>query len=143
MSKYPQMEWPDGGADAPELFRLFKQKMNLVCEDNEITDPTRIATKIKIGLGDEGLRRLNASGLTDPKVVANEDAPAYRELLGKDSDLTLTNAISLGRQHEAATKGVEQLQAMNQTTSCIDHMRRIPPSREKKANTGQTTRECL
>ena len=54
--------------DAPSLadtFKLFKQRMQLVCEDNEVTDVVKIARKIKIGLGDEGLHRLNASGLSD------------------------------------------------------------------------------
>ena len=64
------MQWPEAAdADsAAELFRLFKQKMTLVCEDNETTDQASIARKIKIGLGDEGLRRLNASGLTQDQL---------------------------------------------------------------------------
>ncbi|ELU10672.1 hypothetical protein CAPTEDRAFT_191036 [Capitella teleta] len=54
-----------GVADA---LRMYKQKMTLVCEDNEVTEPAAIARKIKIGLGDEGLRRLNASGLTEQQL---------------------------------------------------------------------------
>ena len=53
---------------APNLadtLKLFKQKIALVCEDNEVTDSTKIARKLKIGLGDEGLSRLNASGLSE------------------------------------------------------------------------------
>ncbi|ELT95445.1 hypothetical protein CAPTEDRAFT_187067 [Capitella teleta] len=54
-----------GVADA---LRMYKQKMTLVCEDNEVTEPAAIVRKIKIGLGDEGLRRLNASGLTEQQL---------------------------------------------------------------------------
>ena len=62
-AKYPTMYW-----DTPnkaDTFKLFKQKMCLVCEDNEVTDKVKLARKLKIGLGDEGLRRLNASGLSE------------------------------------------------------------------------------
>ena len=43
----------------------YKQRLLLVCEDNDVTENERIARKIKIGVGDNGLRRLNASGLPD------------------------------------------------------------------------------
>ena len=46
-------------------FKLYKQRLLLVCEDNDVTENERIARKIKIGVGDEGLRRLNTSGLSD------------------------------------------------------------------------------
>ena len=59
-SKYPSMNW--AAHDVADTFMLFKL---LVCEDNEVTNNEKIARKIKIGLGDEGLRRLNASELTD------------------------------------------------------------------------------
>ena len=61
-AKYPTMNWDT--PNRPEVFKLFKQRMSLVIEDNEVTDKPKIARKIKIGLGDEGLRRLNASGLS-------------------------------------------------------------------------------
>ena len=57
------MNW--AAHDVADTFKLFKQRLLLVCEDNEVTNNEKIAGKIKIGLGDEGLRRLNASGLTD------------------------------------------------------------------------------
>ena len=44
---------------------LFKQKMKLYIEDGNITDDAAKARKISIGVGDVGLRRLNASGLSD------------------------------------------------------------------------------
>ena len=62
-SKYPLMNWES--PNLADTLKLFKQKMTLVCEDNEVTDSTKIARKIKIGLGDEGLSRLNASGLSE------------------------------------------------------------------------------
>ncbi|XP_064642786.1 uncharacterized protein LOC135497049 [Lineus longissimus] len=40
--------------------------MELFCEDEGITDKPKKALKILRGIGDEGLRRLNASGLSDP-----------------------------------------------------------------------------
>ena len=43
----------------------FKQKMTLYVEDENIVTATAQARKICRGIGDEGLRRLNASGLTD------------------------------------------------------------------------------
>jgi len=39
--------------------------MNLYLEDEEITDAGKQARKICRGIGDEGLKRLNASGLSD------------------------------------------------------------------------------
>ena len=63
MSKYPSMNW--NAPDVADTFKLYKQRPLLVCEDNDVTENDRIARKIKIGLGDEGLRRINASGLSD------------------------------------------------------------------------------
>ena len=63
MSKYPSMNW--NALDVADTFKLYKQRLLLVCEDNDVTENERICRKIKIGVGDEGLRRLNASGLSD------------------------------------------------------------------------------
>ena len=52
--------------------KLFKQRLLLVSEDNEVTNDEKIAHKIKIGVGDEGLRCLNASDLSD----ADQKKPA-------------------------------------------------------------------
>ena len=70
-SKYPVMNW--AAPDVAETFTLFKQRLLLVCEDKEVEDQEKIARKIHIGLGDEGLRRLNASGLSaaDQKIPTN------------------------------------------------------------------------
>ena len=59
----PMMNWES--QDTPEAFSLFKQKIELYLEDEEITDAEVISRKIRRGIGDEGLKRLNASGLTD------------------------------------------------------------------------------
>ena len=61
------MDWSD--SDLSEAMSLFKQKMSLYLEDEEITNDAAKARKISIGVCDEGLRRLNASGLsaTDKK----------------------------------------------------------------------------
>ena len=62
-SKIPEMNW--GSDNISEALTLFQQKMTLYTDDEEITDPEKIARKICRGIGDEGLRRLNASGLTE------------------------------------------------------------------------------
>ena len=61
MSKYPSMNW--NAPDVADTIKLYKQRLLLVCEGNDVTENERIAGKIKIGVGDEGLRRINASGL--------------------------------------------------------------------------------
>ena len=62
-SHIPVMDWscPDLG----DAIGLFKQKMTLFLEDENILTAVGQARKICRGIGDEGLRRLNASGLTD------------------------------------------------------------------------------
>ena len=59
----PIMNWCD--PDLSEAMSLFKQKMTLFIEDEEITEEAKQARKICRGIGDAGLRRLNASGLTE------------------------------------------------------------------------------
>ena len=39
--------------------------MSYYCEDEDITDPGKIALKILRGIGNEGLKRLNASWMSD------------------------------------------------------------------------------
>lgn len=50
----PMMNWSD--PDLSEAMSLFKQKMNLYMEDEEITDAGKQARKICRGIGDEGLK---------------------------------------------------------------------------------------
>ena len=63
MSKYPEMNWK--GPDLLAEFKIFKQRMTLVLQDQEVTNLTKKAIKIKIAVGGEGLRRLNTSGLSE------------------------------------------------------------------------------
>ena len=44
---------------------FFPSPMTLFLEDEEITNKAKQARKICRGIGDEGLKRLNASGLSD------------------------------------------------------------------------------
>lgn len=57
------MNW--NSSDLSEAFGLYKQKMILFLEDEQITDEAAQARKICRGVGDEGLKRLNASGLDE------------------------------------------------------------------------------
>ena len=51
--------------DLSEAMSLFRQKMCLYLDDKKIEDGVKQARKISCGIGEEGLRRLNASGLSD------------------------------------------------------------------------------
>ena len=64
------MNW--GATNLAEEFTLFRQHMTLCLLDNEVKDPRKIAVKIKIAIGNEGLKRLNASNLSD---VDQNDPP--------------------------------------------------------------------
>lgn len=62
-SHVPTTNWAD--PDLSEAISLFKQKMTLYLEDEEIAYEAKQARKICRGIGDERLKRLNASGLSD------------------------------------------------------------------------------
>ena len=62
-SRIPEMNWATENHE--EALQLFKQTMSYYCEDKDITDPGKIALKILKGIGNEGLKRLNASGMSD------------------------------------------------------------------------------
>ena len=57
------MNWASENRE--EALQLFKQTMPYNCEDEDITVPGKIALKILRGIGNEGLKRLNASGMSD------------------------------------------------------------------------------
>ena len=57
------MNWSD--PDLNEAMSLFKQKITLYIENEEITDETKQARKICCGIGDQGLRLLIVSGITE------------------------------------------------------------------------------
>ena len=42
-SKYPSMKW--NAPDIADTFKLYKQRLLLVCEDNDVTENERIASK--------------------------------------------------------------------------------------------------
>ncbi|XP_033105044.1 uncharacterized protein LOC117107452 [Anneissia japonica] len=62
MTRYPEMNWK--AIDLAEEFTLFKQRKELCLIDNEVTEAAKQAIKIKIALGNEGLRKINTSGLS-------------------------------------------------------------------------------
>ena len=62
-SRIPEINWASENHE--EALQLFKQIMSYYCEDEDITDPGKIALKILKGIGNEGLKRLNASGMSD------------------------------------------------------------------------------
>ena len=59
----PVMNW--SGEDIAENLRLYKDKMNLYLMDENITDNTKKARKILRSIGDDGLRKLYGSSLTE------------------------------------------------------------------------------
>lgn len=62
-SHLPMMNW--SGPDLSEAISLFKQKMCLYIEDEKIVDEAKRVRKICRGIGDEGVKRLNASRLSE------------------------------------------------------------------------------
>ena len=65
MARYPEMNWKY--PDLAEELKLFRQRMKLCLDDNDVNDPKKRAVKIKIAIGNEGLRRINSSGLSEPE----------------------------------------------------------------------------
>ena len=62
-SRIPEMNWASENHE--EALQLLKQTRSYCCKDEDITDPGKIALKILRGIGNEGLKRLNASGMSD------------------------------------------------------------------------------
>ena len=60
---YPTMNWEVD--DTGEALALFRQKMELYFDDEDISDKKIQARKICRSIGDEGLKKLNASGLSE------------------------------------------------------------------------------
>ena len=54
-SKMPIMDWKHG--PLVDSFKALKARMELFLMDNEVTDKAKQSIKIKIALGDEGMRR--------------------------------------------------------------------------------------
>ena len=62
-TKYPEMDWK--APDVSDEFKIFKQRMTLCLKDNNVTDGEKVAVKITLALGTEGLKKMNASSLSD------------------------------------------------------------------------------
>ena len=62
-ARIPQMNWATDNHE--EALQLFKSNISVYCEDEEITDDRKKALKILRGIGDEGTRRLQVSGLSE------------------------------------------------------------------------------
>ena len=126
-TKYPTMNWEL--PNTAEAFKIFKQKLLLVCEDNEIKEDKKIARKIMIGIDDEGLKHLNASNLTED----DKEKPAklwkffddqlrvsvnfrihrlalmqYRQQEGESLDEFVTRARTLGQQCSFEVKDLQE-----------------------------------
>ena len=51
--------------DVADEFRIFRQRMDLFFEDQDVVAPEKRALKLKIAIGGEGLRRIEQSGLSE------------------------------------------------------------------------------
>ena len=63
----PAFDW--GAANLAEELSFFKRQFELALEDDGVTDLCRASVKLKRALGKEGLRRLDASGLKEERLV--------------------------------------------------------------------------
>ena len=59
-TKLPYLDW--NYQLLMDSFRAFKARIGLYFEDNNIIDDAKQSIKLKIACGDEGMRRLLASG---------------------------------------------------------------------------------
>ena len=73
----PTMNWCE--ENLGESLMLFKQKIQLYIEDQDIKNQAAQARKIIIGLGDEGLRRLNASDFDNDQKKVPENIWKFLE----------------------------------------------------------------
>ena len=62
MAKFPELNW--NATNMAEEFKLFRQRMELCFADHGTVDKVKQSTKIQIAVGNEGLKRINASGLS-------------------------------------------------------------------------------
>ena len=60
---FPLMNW--SGDQVFENFKLYERKLGLYFEDEGITDGDKQARKVLRSIGDEGLRLLDGSALSD------------------------------------------------------------------------------
>ena len=63
MPRFPELD--RYAKDLVEELKIYKQRMELCLEDNEINDREKQSDKIKIATEKTGLKRLNTSTLSD------------------------------------------------------------------------------
>ena len=63
MAKFPEMD--RSAKDLTETFTLFREHLELFLQDGGVTEGPKQATKIKLALGNQGLWRLNTSGMSE------------------------------------------------------------------------------
>ena len=83
--------------DLSEAISLFRQKICLYLDDEEIEDGVERARKICRGLRDEGLRRLNASGLSDDDKKSPQFVDFFRGPGGYTTNLAEHTHAFLGK----------------------------------------------
>ena len=66
-AKIPTFNWD--ALDMSTHLRTFKRRMHLYLEDQEIDNLNKAALKLKLALGEEGIKRLDASGLTEDQMT--------------------------------------------------------------------------
>ena len=126
-----------------DSFRAFKARIGLYFEDNNIMDDAKQSIKLKIACGDEGMRRLLASGLSDnelkdPKVIFDfletqldgtlkinfrVHRLEYSHLM-QNTEEPITTFVSRLREREF--KGEVKLHLKPDSTPYIDAPRRTP-----------------
>ena len=82
MSKHPTMDLP--AQNLAETFQLFKQGMNLICDDDGVMDSRKIAVR------SEGFKRINTSTLGDDR---KKDPPKLYTLYKYQLDVHLNFRI--------------------------------------------------
>ena len=84
-----------------EAFTTFRARMDLYLEDQNVTDAGKQATKIKIALGDEGMRRILTSGLTDAQA---KDPKQVYDLIESQLDPSIQVSFRVHRLEFANTR---------------------------------------
>ena len=96
----PTMDW--AFKPLPEALKIFKARIELYFEDQNIQDAGKRATKIKVAIGDEGMRRLLNSGLTEEEKKLPDK---IWELLENEVDYTVKISF---RVHRLEFAGIRQ-----------------------------------
>ena len=101
----PQMNWME--SDLAEQLTLFKQTMNLYLADEEIVDNEKKSLKIQRGVGIEGLKRLNASGLSEVEIKNPENIwKFFEDQLNTDVNFRV-HRLHLMRYRQTASENLD------------------------------------